>query len=240
MKKTILFSLMLTAVVFAAQAKKEKNPKIAATPVVETFVLANTVDSMSYAFGVSQATQLKNSLPQIPGGKFTVDAFIEAFSAALRGDSTLLDVDAANQYAQNYFATEQQRDADVKKADGEKFLAQNAKRPGVITTASGLQYEILVPADGAKPTAESTVKVHYHGTLLDGTVFDSSVQRGEPIEFPLNRVIPGWTEGVQLMSPGAKYRFYIPYDLAYGERGAGEQIPPYAALIFEVELLEIK
>lgn len=124
-------------------------------------------------------------------------------------------------------------------AKGEEFLAENATREGIIVTESGLQYEIITMGEGEKPTAESTVKVHYHGTLIDGTVFDSSVQRGEPIEFPLNGVIKGWTEGLQLMPVGSKFKLYIPYQLAYGERGAGELIGPCEALIFEVELLEI-
>lgn len=124
-------------------------------------------------------------------------------------------------------------------AKGEAFLAENATKEGVIVTESGLQYKVITMGEGEKPTAESTVKVHYHGTLIDGTVFDSSVQRGEPIEFPLNGVIKGWTEGLQLMPVGSKFILYIPYQLAYGERGAGELIGPCEALIFEVELLEI-
>jgi len=126
------------------------------------------------------------------------------------------------------------------KAAGEQFLAENAKREGVKTTASGLQYEVLEATIGQKPKATDTVRVHYEGTLIDGTVFDSSYKRGESISFPLNGVIKGWTEGLQLMSVGSKYKFFIPYQLAYGERGAGASIPPYAALIFTVELLGIE
>lgn len=126
------------------------------------------------------------------------------------------------------------------KEEGEKFLAENAKREGVKVTASGLQYEVLDATIGQKPKATDSVRVHYEGTLIDGTVFDSSYKRGESIAFPLNGVIKGWTEGLQLMSVGSKYKFFIPYQLAYGEHGAGASIPPYAALIFTVELLGIE
>ena len=126
------------------------------------------------------------------------------------------------------------------KEEGEKFLAENAKREGVKVTESGLQYEVLVATIGQKPKATDSVRVHYEGTLIDGTVFDSSYKRGESIAFPLNGVIKGWTEGLQRMSVGSKYKFFIPYQLAYGEHGAGASIPPYAALIFTVELLGIE
>jgi len=122
---------------------------------------------------------------------------------------------------------------------GAEFLAENAKKEGIVVTASGLQYEIITAGSGAKPTASSRVKTHYHGTLIDGTVFDSSVQRGQPIDFPVNGVIAGWTEALQLMPVGSKWRLYIPSELAYGARGAGDAIAPHSALIFDVELLEI-
>lgn len=125
-------------------------------------------------------------------------------------------------------------------AEGKAFLEANGQKDGVKTTASGLQYKVIKAGSGVSPTAENTVKVHYTGTLIDGTVFDSSVDRGEPIEFPLGGVIPGWTEGLQLMKPNAKYQFFIPYNLAYGERGSGPKIGPKATLIFDVELLEVK
>ena len=123
---------------------------------------------------------------------------------------------------------------------GKAFLAENGLRGEVVTTDSGLQYEVLTPAEGRKPKATDEVTVHYHGTLIDGTVFDSSVQRGKPTSFPLNRVISGWTEGLQLMSVGSKYKFYIPYNLGYGDQAAGAEIKPFSALIFEVELISIK
>jgi FKBP-type peptidyl-prolyl cis-trans isomerase FklB len=123
--------------------------------------------------------------------------------------------------------------------EGEFFLAENAKKPGITITASGLQYEVITQGTGAIPTKTSRVKTHYHGTLIDGTVFDSSVNRGQPIDFPVNGVIAGWTEALQLMPVGSKWRLYIPHNLAYGERGAGGSIKPFSALIFDVELIDI-
>ena len=150
-----------------------------------------------------------------------------------------MTAEASQSFLQTYFTAAQEKISTEKKAQGEKFLADNAKNPAVQTTASGLQYIVLKDTVGAKPTATDKVKVHYEGTLIDGTKFDSSYDRGEPIDFPLNQVIPGWTEGIQLMSVGSKYKFYIPYQLAYGEQGAGGVIPPYSTLIFTVELLGI-
>lgn len=130
--------------------------------------------------------------------------------------------------------------SDIALAKGEKFLEENAKKEGVIVTESGLQYKVLTEGTGKSPAATDTVLVHYEGTLIDGKVFDSSYKRGEPIEFPLNRVIAGWTEGVQLMKEGAKHRLYLPSRLAYGPRGAGRDIGPNEALIFDVELLKVR
>ncbi|HBZ33985.1 MAG TPA: peptidylprolyl isomerase, partial [Bacteroidales bacterium] len=138
-----------------------------------------------------------------------------------------------------YFTELERAQSDKMKSEGAQFLAQNAKRPTVVTLPSGLQYEVLTPAIGQKPTKSDRVRVHYHGTLIDGTVFDSSVQRGEPAEFGVTQVIAGWVEALQLMAVGAKWRLFIPYHLAYGERGAGQSIPPYATLIFDVELIKI-
>lgn len=180
------------------------------------------------------------------GTSLNIEDFATAISDLFGGREARLS-QAESQDILNKFFTEmealQQAEASEKgkaaKADGEKFLAENKKRAGVVTTASGLQYEVLVEGDGPRPKASDTVRCHYEGTLTDGTVFDSSYMRGQPAEFGLRQVIAGWTEGVQLMKVGAKYKFYIPYNLGYGEHGAGNSIPPYAALVFTVELLAI-
>ena len=171
----------------------------------------------------------------IINGLYNHTTQFDAATANMFVETTLSRIDAENKEKEKVQRAEEGQRV---KEEGEAFLVANALREEVKTTASGLQYEVLEAGEGPKPTATSTVKVHYEGTLIDGTVFDSSYERGEPIEFPLNGVIKGWTEGLQLMSKGAKYKLYIPYELAYGERGAGASIPPYAALIFTVELLD--
>ncbi|MEM1357412.1 MAG: FKBP-type peptidyl-prolyl cis-trans isomerase [Bacteroidota bacterium] len=186
------------------------------------------MDSVSYALGVVLSQNLKKQ-----GFKeVNADELAKGFSEGIAGTAGI-DVADANNKIQTYLTGALAK-------EGEDFLAENAKRPEVKVTDSGLQYEVLQEGEGASPTATETVEVHYHGTLIDGTVFDSSVDRGQTIEFPLNQVIPGWTEGVQLMKEGAKYRFFIPYQLAYGARGSGGKIPPYSALIFDVELFKVK
>ena len=199
------------------------------------------VDSASYAIGVNTGAGYKENLKTLPGGKANVDALIAGFITALKGDSAALKMtpEAAQAYLQTYFTEAQARDSKKIKEEGEAFLAENKTKSGVLTTESGLQYQVLTEGKGAKPTAADKVKVHYTGTLLDGTKFDSSVDRGEPAEFGVGQVIKGWTEGLQIMPVGSKYIFWIPAELAYGEQGAGADIKPGSTLKFEVELLDI-
>ena len=201
--------------------------------------LKSDVDSVSYAIGVSTGLGYKENLKTLPGAEANVDALIAGFVQAIKGDSTKMNMEEAREYMQKYFVEASAKEANKTKEEGEKFLADNKTKSGVITTESGLQYQVITEGTGAKPTAEDHVKVHYTGTLLDGTKFDSSIDRGEPAEFPVSQVIKGWTEGLQLMPVGSKYIFWIPSDLAYGDRGAGQMIKPNSTLKIEVELLEI-
>lgn len=194
------------------------------------------MDKISYALGLSMGQNLMSSGVE----SLNYQDLAAGIEDVLTKQQPKISYQEAQQVLNQFFQELEAKVAGAAKADGEKFLAENAKREGVKVTASGLQYEILEPSLGQKPKATDTVRVHYEGTLIDGTVFDSSYRRGESITFPLNGVIAGWTEGLQLMSIGSKYKFFIPYQLAYGERGAGQSIPPYAALIFTVELLGIE
>ncbi len=198
------------------------------------------MDSVSYNLGILIAQNLKRQ----GLGEVNPTQLAKGVADALAGVS--VDLAKCNESVSEYLQAMQAQKAkeNAKKfegniAEGKKFLDENKKRPGVVTTASGLQYEVLKPGTGAKPKATDKVTVHYHGTLLDGFIFDSSVNRGQPATFGVTQVIQGWVEGLQLMPLGAKYKFFIPYDLGYGDQGAGEDIGPYATLVFEVELLKI-
>ncbi len=200
------------------------------------------MDKVSYALGIGIGHQLAN----MGGQELNIDDFAQAVKDVLGGKELKIKSSEAQQIVQDFFAAQEekinkqrQEAGKMHKEAGEKYLAENGKKDGVITLPSGLQYQVLKEGNGKKPSAKDSVKCHYEGFLIDGTVFDSSVQRGEPAVFGLQQVIAGWTEGLQLMQEGAKYRFFIPYRLAYGEGGAGSSIPPFAALIFDVELIEV-
>jgi len=198
-------------------------------------------EKISYVLGVDIGNYLKSLDTEID-----VDIFTQGVETMLQGKEPLVSkekmAEIKQEFSQKIMEAQKEKSkmlGEKNKAEGEKFLAENAKKEGVKTTASGLQYEVLQEGKGATPKATDRVTVQYKGTLLDGTEFDSSYKRGQPATFPLNGVIPGWTEGVQLMKEGSKYRFFIPSNLAYGERGAGPAIGPNATLIFEVELLSV-
>lgn len=193
------------------------------------------MDSVSYSLGVLMAQNLKQQ------GFDKVDAasLVKGFEDVLSGSALQFTLDECNQVVTDYMQSKQAKQHEGVIAEGKKFLDDNAKRSGVVTLPSGLQYEVLNAGDGPKPTAQDKVTVHYEGTLLDGTVFDSSVKRGQPATFGVTQVIQGWVEALQLMPLGAKWKLFIPYELGYGERGAGGQIGPYSTLVFEVELLKI-
>lgn len=193
-------------------------------------------DSLSYAIGVLIGQNLKKQ------GFTKIDpaVFTKAIQDVTAGGTTKIDATSANKMVNDFTALEKANANKKNIEEGATFLEKNGKRPGVVTLPSGLQYEVLTEGTGPIPTASQKVKVHYTGTLINGTVFDSSVERGEPIVFPVTGVIKGWVEALQLMKVGSKWKLFIPQNLAYGERGAGAQIGPYATLIFEVELLGIE
>ncbi|MFQ3209577.1 MAG: FKBP-type peptidyl-prolyl cis-trans isomerase FklB [Colwellia sp.] len=194
---------------------------------------------VSYGVGRQLGDQLRNN----PFKEFDITAVQAGIADALADATSQVsdeDLNAAFSVVSKKLQEQEQAAAKEASAEGEKFLADNAKRDEVHVTESGLQYEVITTGEGEKPAAESTVSVHYHGTFANGDVFDSSVERGQPAEFPVNGVIAGWTEALQLMTEGSKWKLTIPYDLAYGERGSQGAIPPYATLVFDVELLSIK
>lgn len=201
------------------------------------------MDKLSYALGHNIGHQL---IGMGLGKSLNIDDYAAAIRDVMEGRPEQMSAAEVQQVLQHFFnELEERQQAEAAergraaRAEGEAFLAENKKQPGVVTTASGLQYTVLQEGNGRQPKASDTVRCHYEGRLLDGTVFDSSYRRGVPADFGLRQVISGWTEGVQLMKEGAKYRFFIPYTLAYGEHGAGADIPPYAALVFDVELIKV-
>jgi FKBP-type peptidyl-prolyl cis-trans isomerase FklB len=242
MKKVMIGMAILLA---SGQVIAQKNKQVQTVEVPAAKTEVNTgkvskerIDSVSYLIGLSIGQNVMKEMSEA-NWKLVVKGIQDVFE-----NKAPAIVDPSNQCVSSYFQeksvlkqAETEKESAGLKAVGEKFLIENAKKSEVVTTASGLQYQILKAADGPKPNAESKVKVHYHGTTIDGTVFDSSVDRGEPIEFGLNQVIPGWTEGVQLMSVGSKYKFFIPQAMAYGAQSPSPAIAPYSTLIFEVELL---
>lgn len=195
-----------------------------------------SMDNVSYALGMNIARNLMASGME----SVNYDDFVSGMKAALENGTPLMDMNEANQLLQQHFTALESKKHEAATIEGEAFLVENAKKEGVVVLESGLQYEILNDGTGERPSAEDSVKCHYHGTLIDGTVFDSSVQRGEPAVFPVNGVIQGWVEALQLMNEGSKWRLYIPSNLAYGTRGAGGVIGPNATLIFDVELIAIE
>ena len=234
MKKYILlFSTTIGCFQLFAQSKKK--PVAKETPAFSTASLANQTDSLSYSIGIMVASFYKQQ------GITNINESLvnKAIADKMKGDSTLLTEQQCNQVLMSFIEKSKAEKASVAKKQGAAFLAENKTKPGVITTASGLQYIVLKEGTGPKPTATDKVKCDYEGKLLDGTVFDSSIKQGKPIEFAVNGVIPGWTEALQLMNTGSKYRLFIPSSLAYGDQQMGPDIKPGSTLIFDVDLIEI-
>lgn len=203
---------------------------------LSTLLSAQVLDTASYSVGLSLGLRLKSQ-----GAKsLDYESLIKGIDDVLSDNEWIITREESDSINYEYFQNQRNNMFQKIKEEGETFLAENAKRPEVTVLESGLQYEVLIQGAGDKPGATSNVTVHYSGFLINGTMFDSSVERGEPVTFPLNRVIQGWTEGLQHMSVGSKYKLFIPSDLGYGSRGAGADIPPYSTLIFEVELLDFK
>lgn len=224
----------------AAKADGADSTKVVVNKPAAAKSLGSLEDSLSYAYGVGLGDNLRENFEQMPVD-INMKVFMKAFTMALNGEDSKLKIkpEQAYQIFQHCMMSVMGQQAQKNKKVAAEFMAENAKKEGVKTTASGLQYEVITEGEGATPTVADRVSVHYHGTLLDGTVFDSSVDRGTPAQFGVSQVIPGWQEGLQLMKVGSKYKFYIPSDLAYGDQGAGDVIAPGSMLIFEVELLDI-
>ncbi len=229
MKNSIIYGLVVVLALSASCQQSGKSVK-----------LQSNIDSVSYAIGVLVGSNNLKQLETAPGGgEISKEVMASAFRAASMGEEAALTDEQANELVRKFFESASEREAQKALEEGNAFLETNKARAGVTTTESGLQYEVITAGTGALPVATDQVRVHYHGTLIDGKVFDSSVDRGEPVVFGVNQVIPGWTEALQLMPVGSKWKIYLPSNIAYGERGAGGDIGPNSVLIFEVELLEI-
>ncbi len=216
--------------------KTTKSVTVSVPEVLSTGMNLTTLkDSASYGLGVLVAQNFKSQNIEI-----NADLLQKGFNEVMKGEKTPITDMQANTLIQKYMQKEQAKAFEPNRLAGEKFIAENKTKEGIVTLPSGLQYQIMKAGDGPKPASTDKVKTHYHGTLIDGTVFDSSVQRGEPITFPVTGVIPGWIEALQLMPVGSKWKLFIPQALAYGSRGSGPTIKPYSALVFEVELLGIE
>ena len=227
------------------KAEKEAPEKEAAEQTVSAEPVMNKLQTRSYIIGLTVGKNLSQNFKKT-GLKLSIPLLVKGLTHGLEGTKPLIsqkDINRVNQEIMQEMSGKDKKNAGADAAEnlkkGQEFLEKNKEKEGVVTTNSGLQYKVLEEGEGKKPAATDTVKVHYKGTLIDGTVFDSSYKRGKPATFPLNRVIKGWTEGVQLMKVGSKYKFFVPSALAYGERQAGNLIAPNSVLIFEVELLEI-
>jgi FKBP-type peptidyl-prolyl cis-trans isomerase FklB len=234
MKKSI-FLLSLSILCFQLFAQSKKKPAPGTAVQNKPVSLNNQTDSLSYSIGVMVA----NFYKQQGITKINDTLVNKAMKDEMKGEKTVLTIQQCNQVLMNFIEKAKADKAMLAKEQGIAFLAENKTKPGVVTTASGLQYIVLKEGTGAKPTATDKVKCNYEGKLLDGTVFDSSVKQGKPIEFTVNGVIKGWTEALQLMNTGSKYRLFIPSDLGYGDQQMGPDIKPGSLLIFEVELIEI-
>ena len=240
--KSVLFSfaIIASAMVYGQAPKTTPvaAPKKTTAPVAaktQAPLLKNELDSVSYALGVSLASYYKSQ----GVSKLNGTILGKAVTDVLEAKTTLMDNNSCNNFLNTYMTRIQGEKSKQNREAGEKFLAENKKKAGIITTESGLQYEVLVPGNGVSPAAVDTVTCHYRGTFIDGKGFDNSYDRGQPISFPLTGVIKGWTEGLQLMKIGAKYKFYVPYQLGYGEYDY-MSIPGGSVLIFEVELIDVK
>lgn len=239
MQKKVVFVLMLVASgALHAQPTKPATKPVTKPVAKPINILKTTADSVSYVLGEVAAYGLtQQGLGEI---KIQSTPFLRALNDVLGKKKILLDDATANSLLSNYMSKIQAEKVKPAIAEGAKFLAQNKLKPGVKTTASGLQYEVITEGLGIKPTAVDTFVCNYRGTLLDGTEFDASANRGQPLTMPVNKVVPGWIEGLQLMSVGSKYKFYIPYNLGYGTMGNGPGVPGGSMLIFDLELLDVK